>query len=70
MSGSVRMGFPLTNSYVEVVVRDYLRSEGHSRGFGSRGPPGRSWWEGFPLNDPCLWNVSPNTWHDREQRVQ
>ena len=47
------MGFPLTRGYVEVVVRDYLKSQNHCL-FGPSGVPGRSWWERFMARWPSL----------------
>ena len=49
------MRFPLTKAYnVEVVLRDYLRSEGHSSVLGASGLPDRSWWDGSSSRWPTL----------------
>lgn len=61
------MGFPLTKAYVEVVVRDYLRSEGRSSVFGPSGLPGRSWWDGFSSRWPTLVQRKPQ--HLSRQRA-
>ena len=63
------MGFPLTKDYVEVIVRDYLRSqEARSSAFGSSGLPGQSWWEGFLSRWPTLVQRKPQ--HLPRQRAQ
>lgn len=62
------MGFPLTRGYVEVVVRDYLQSEGRGSAFGSSGLPGRSWWEGLLSRWPSLAERKPQ--HLSRQRAQ
>ena len=53
------MGFPLTKSNVEVVVRVYLINQDRGSTFGSRGIPGRSWWEGFLSRWPTLGQRKP-----------